>query len=93
MTLSNLNSWRNTEMSRFAFTLTLTVALLGTSLTHGDDFKREGSPAKRALKDPLEGKAPPPLQVTGWLNTKDNKPLKLADLKGKVIILDFWGVW
>ena len=63
-----------------------------TALAQGDDFPREGTGDKRAAKDALEGKAPPALQVKGWLNT-DGKELKLADLHGKVVLLDFWGVW
>lgn len=60
----------------------------------GDDFKRERRGGdKDAAKDALEAKAPPALEVTGWMNTADGKALKLADLKGKVIVLDFWGVW
>lgn len=71
----------------------LIVLLLGAfSVAQQDDFQREGNEAARAKKDPLEGKAPPSLNVTGWLNT-DGKAIKLADLKGKVVVLDFWGVW
>ncbi|MCH8275225.1 MAG: hypothetical protein IH851_10585 [Armatimonadetes bacterium] len=70
------------------------LACLGMAATAGvqDDFKREGDAAARAKKDPLEGKAPPKLQVTNWMNT-GGKELKLKDLKGKVVVLDFWGVW
>ena len=46
-----------------------------------DDFKREGNAKQRARKDPLEGKAPPPLQVTSWMNVK-RKKLSLGELKG-----------
>ena len=63
-----------------------------TAAAPRDDFKREGNAKKRALKDPLEGKAPPPLSVVQWMNTK-GKSLSLPDLAGKVIILKFWGVW
>lgn len=39
----------------------------------------------------LEGKLAPPLQqIKGWKNTG---PLELADLRGKVVLLDFWGHW
>jgi thiol-disulfide isomerase/thioredoxin len=38
----------------------------------------------------LEGQPAPDLRgVLGWKNT----PVKLADLKGKVVLLDFWGYW
>lgn len=57
-----------------------------------DEFKREGSGERRALKDALENKAPPELQVAGWINT-DGQELRLADLQGNVVVLDFWGVW
>ena len=58
-----------------------------------DDFKREGSAAQRAKKDPLEGKIAPSLVVKDWMNTETGKALKLSKLKGKVVVLDFWGVW
>lgn len=56
-----------------------------------DDFKRERKEGD-TTKDALEGKAPPELKVKDWANT-GGKDLKLADLKGKVVILDFWGTW
>ena len=55
-------------------------------------FKREGTGAKRAKKDRLEGIAPPELQVDQWMTT-DGTALNLAALRGDVIVLDFWGVW
>lgn len=70
------------------------LALLGIAAATAaqDDWKREGNPQQRKQKDPLEGKAPPELQVRDWLNT-DGKALTLAGLRGKVVLLDFWGVW
>lgn len=68
----------------------LALALLVGAPTAGqtDDFAREG---KRQAKDLLEGKAPPSLQVSDWMNT--DGPLDLASLRGKVVVLDFWGTW
>ena len=64
----------------------LTSLLFGLGWSQ-DDFRREGA---REAKDALEGKAPPELQVTGWMNSS---PLKLKALRGKVVVLDFWGTW
>ena len=38
----------------------------------------------------LIGQPAGPLQIDAWVN---GKPLSEAELKGKVIILDFWAVW
>ncbi len=59
------------------------------ALAQTDDFVREAK--NRELKDPLEGKAPPALQLTGWMNVEG--AIDLASLKGKVVVLDFWGTW
>ncbi len=49
------------------------------------------SPQNRAAWDPMEGKAAPSLEkLTGWMNTDARS---WDDLKGKVVILDFWGTW
>jgi len=63
--------------------------LVATPVLAQDDFAREGS--ERGAKDALEGQAPPALQVSAWMNT--DGPLELASLRGKVVLLDFWGTW
>lgn len=32
----------------------------------------------------------PSLPASGWLNTPDNKPLRLEELRGKVVLVEFW---
>ena len=50
--------------------------------------------AKRATpaipEPPAIGSPAPALQVAAWT---DGKPRSLADYKGKVVLLDFWGIW
>lgn len=66
--------------------------MFGCAAIQQADFKREGEGAVRVQKDALENKPPPVFQLSGWMNT-DGKAFTLEDLKGKVVILDFWGVW
>jgi thiol-disulfide isomerase/thioredoxin len=48
----------------------------------------EGTPAnRRRLSDLLAGEKPPPIQATDWLNSE---PLRLQDLEGSVVLLNFW---
>jgi hypothetical protein len=55
------------------------------------EFARERGGDTGALKDALEGKAPPPLRSQVWLNVQ--KPLTWESLKGKVVLLEFWAHW
>jgi cytochrome c biogenesis protein CcmG, thiol:disulfide interchange protein DsbE len=52
----------------------------------------EGDAASRddRFADLKAGMPAPPLQVVDW---KNGKPIALSDLKGKVVLLDFWATW
>jgi cytochrome c biogenesis protein CcdA/thiol-disulfide isomerase/thioredoxin len=39
---------------------------------------------------PALGRAPNFTGITAWLNTPGNKPLSLSQLRGKVVLVDFW---
>ena len=39
---------------------------------------------------PALGRAPNFTGITAWFNTPGNQPLSLSDLKGKVVLVDFW---
>jgi thiol-disulfide isomerase/thioredoxin len=54
-------------------------------------FKRIESTIETGKKqNSVVGKMAAPLNVTAWAN---GKPLTDADLKGRVVLLDFWAVW
>jgi hypothetical protein len=55
-----------------------------------DTFQRERDGKSDSLKNQVEGKAPPQLVATEWLNSK---PLTFTGLKGKVVLIDFWAYW
>jgi len=51
----------------------------------------EGSASqRRSLQPLLQLEAPPTIEATEWLNSE---PLVISELKGKVVMLDFWGTW
>jgi len=78
-----------------AVAATLLVAAGAVAQQDGgkDDFRRERKGKNSKKKDALEGKPAPALQVADWMNTAGDKPLDLAKLRGKVVVLKFWGVW
>ena len=75
---------------------TLVIGFTATLIHAEGKFVRErgDNTKENASKDALEGKMPPPIKdATGWMNTEDGEPLSWSDLKGKVVLIDFWGTW
>ena len=54
-----------------------------------DNWTWDDKPEHRADHAALEGKPMPSLSVTNWINGE----LKPADLKGKVVVVDFYATW
>lgn len=48
------------------------------------------SPKHRSTHSEIEGKSMPPLNLSNWINTPDNKPV---DFTNKIVVLDFWATW
>lgn len=48
-----------------------------------------GDAKQRAYQDELVGKPAPELKLSKWVNG-ERKP---ADLKGKIVVVDFWATW
>ncbi|HJT30571.1 MAG TPA: redoxin family protein, partial [Pirellulales bacterium] len=58
---------------------------------NSDVFWREGREDEREHLNSLEGKPPPALTVTDWMNAGD--ATTLDSFRGKVVLIDFWGTW
>ncbi len=77
--------------ARIAFLLLTSTAAVATGATSKElSALGEGDAARRKSLAPLEGKPAPALAVTTWAN---GQPAKLADFKGKIVVLDFWATW
>ena len=74
-------------MQNRLFTIPVILALVTALPAFGEDFKREQDLSAK------EGKPAPPLNVSTWMNTPDNEALDLKALRGKVVVIDFWGTW
>jgi cytochrome c biogenesis protein CcdA/thiol-disulfide isomerase/thioredoxin len=57
---------------------------------HANKFAKKAATAVKMATLPKLGVAPDFTGIVSWLNTPDNKPLTLAQLKGKVVLVDFW---
>ena len=69
----------------------LALGLLALALTGLAVPSAAQEPRREQDLSALEGRPAPALDVTGWLNT--DGPLTWADLRGKVVLIDFWGTW
>ena len=53
-----------------------------------EESKEQNTPGEPNLKN--YGAAPEFAGINKWLNTENNSPLKMSELKGKVVLVDFW---
>src|SRR5688572_27014627 len=44
----------------------------------------------RAELDAMQGRPAPALELSNWIN---GKAVQISDLKGKIVVLDFWATW
>jgi cytochrome c biogenesis protein CcdA/thiol-disulfide isomerase/thioredoxin len=58
------------------------------SLSGGNAFAASVKSSGSRL--PVLGRAPEFTGITHWLNTRGDRPLTLASLRGKVVLVDFW---
>ncbi|MBS1880446.1 MAG: cytochrome c biogenesis protein DipZ [Actinobacteria bacterium] len=67
---------------------------LGSRATAGSEEEITRTPpsrlAAKKMKLPVYGKAPEFTDTERWFNTPGGKPLTLRQLRGKVVLVDFW---
>jgi cytochrome c biogenesis protein CcdA/thiol-disulfide isomerase/thioredoxin len=57
---------------------------------HANQFAKKAATVAKMATLPELGLAPNFTGIVSWLNTPGDKPLSLAQLKGKVVLVDFW---
>jgi cytochrome c biogenesis protein CcdA/thiol-disulfide isomerase/thioredoxin len=80
---------------RIESSASISSRLQALSGEHANKFLKAGPTAKGAKKAtgpalPDLGRAPNFTGIVAWLNTPGDRPLTLAELKGKVVLIDFW---
>jgi thiol-disulfide isomerase/thioredoxin len=71
------------------FGLLICILLPASAGEFPDAWTWDTQPEQRAGHAALEGMPMPPLEVTDWINGE----VKPADLKGKVVVMDFYATW
>jgi len=90
MTLEDAPVRRSVQIERFSifnFQFSIANCLLGFGIVALLGLARALAGTEEKL---APGRVPPALEVAGWVNTD---PMTLAGLKGKVVVLDFWGIF
>lgn len=70
--------------------LAVLVLISICAFTHAAEAPALEANPKRDTINAMHGKPAPPLALKEWINSK---PQTLADLKGKIVVLDFWATW
>ncbi|MEM1221702.1 MAG: TlpA disulfide reductase family protein, partial [Verrucomicrobiota bacterium] len=68
----------------------LSLALSFNAFALDLSYSFEGGEEKRERLVGLQGEQAPEIMLHGWENSPE---LTLADLKGKIVVLDFWATW
>jgi thiol-disulfide isomerase/thioredoxin len=70
----------------------LIILALAIAPAHAADLTpfAEGTAQQRERLAKIGGAPADEIDLKDWTNSK---PLKLADLKGKIVVLDFWATW
>jgi thiol-disulfide isomerase/thioredoxin len=73
--------------NQLLLTTLLAGAMAASIQAFAEDNGMTQQPKHAGVRSPMEGEFPSLSGATGWLNSP---PLKSADLRGKVVLVDFW---
>ena len=74
---------------RWTFLVVLVFGLSAWAAEFPDSWTWDNDAKMRAEHAALEGKPMPALSLTGWVNGE----VKPAEMKGKVVVVDFYATW
>ena len=77
-------------MRRIRDLLSIVAFTYAVTLAQAAEAPKLESNKSRAEINAMHGKPAPALALKDWLNSKALTP---ADLKGKIVVLDFWATW
>ena len=77
------------RVQRWTVAIIFTFVLAARAGEFPDEWTWDRDAKARSVHATLEGKPMPALDVTGWVNGE----VKPADMKGKVVIVDFYATW
>lgn len=83
----NLDQTLQTHLGSYTSALQRHTEQSGYATRHLDKLERGRAAAARL---PRYAKAPEFAGISHWLNTPGGRPLTLASLRGKVVLVDFW---
>lgn len=94
--LSFLNTHANIVRKSLGILILISVGFIASGANAQNLFattnNTKTAPSQNQLANPLDSpyKAPQFANSDIWLNTPNNKPLTIEELKGKVVLIDFW---
>jgi RNA polymerase sigma factor (sigma-70 family) len=83
-----VNDWGHDPPLFYKYKKNMTTAAWNRILSEAEQRKR-GEEIRQSSEDARIGKPAPPFAPKQWLNSK---PLAWTDLKGRIVILDFWSL-
>jgi thiol-disulfide isomerase/thioredoxin len=83
------HDWAHDPPLHYTYKHDMPAAEMDAIIAQAKKMQQEDQ-VRTAAQDAAVGKPAPALPAGTWLNSK---PLTWADLKGKVVILDFWACW